>query len=288
MVDRHTDLVEFLLLVQLLGDGALKTTVALKFDKLRSESEVDHTERPGIDKFWEVLTRIHGIQEHQRMRSTTSVNQNKRSRDETVNTLNLDTDDKRSPVCFKFQRGPCTAGSRCRFRHVQEPTASKAPPAPPRGKGKGKGKGKSVHWAEQEVKSSVKGSKGLKGQKGQVKGKGKGKGERKGGGKGTRESQPTHCARCELSHHGANGKMCVMPPCRYCLSMRFKSTNHHLKDCRQRPADWEFQPNSSPAKRPQPYLKDNPSPAKHPKVTPDKWLASRPAPSASWPPQRQA
>ena len=79
--------VEFLL--QLLGDGALKTTVALKFDKLRSESEVDHTERPGIDKFWEVLTRIHGIQEHQRMRSTTSVNQNKRSRDETVNTSTL-------------------------------------------------------------------------------------------------------------------------------------------------------------------------------------------------------
>ena len=40
--------VEFLL--QLLGDGDLKITVATKFDKLRSEAVIDQSERPGIHK----------------------------------------------------------------------------------------------------------------------------------------------------------------------------------------------------------------------------------------------
>jgi hypothetical protein len=42
-------------LLLMLGDGDLKSTVASKFDKLRASAEMDQTERPGIDKFWEVV-----------------------------------------------------------------------------------------------------------------------------------------------------------------------------------------------------------------------------------------
>ncbi len=171
--------------------------------------------------------------------------------------------------CFRFQKGTCTRGSSCGFSHATEPRVKKAQFAIPNGKGKGrfKGKGKPVH----EVNIPFKGSKGSKGSKGKGKGKGNHKGDGKG--KGSRDSQPVHCNRCESSHHGATGKMCVMPPCRYCLSTKARSTNHHLKDCRQRPADYEFLPNTrTPGKRPFPNANDNPSPAKLAKVSADAWL----------------
>ena len=57
--------IEFLL--HLLGEGKLKETVSTKFDKLRSTAEIDDTERPGIDKFWEVLTRVHAVLEHHKL-----------------------------------------------------------------------------------------------------------------------------------------------------------------------------------------------------------------------------
>ena len=256
-------------LLQLLGDGELKTTVASKFDKLRAAAELDGTERPGIDKFWEVLARFHAVLEQQKLRSVTTSNPNKRQRDEVIATLNID-EEKQSRVCFNFQKGKCTRGSKCIFAHTSaiEPTVKKVHFSIPEGKGKGKGKGKPVRAVDVPFKGS-KGSKGLQG-------KGKGKGNDKGGkGKGTRETQLVHCTRCELSHHGATGKMCIMPPCRYCVSQQKWSTNHHLKDCRHRPSDWQFQPsNLSPAKRPQLNPKDNPSPAKHAKVTPSAWLAT--------------
>jgi hypothetical protein len=224
-------------LLLMLGDGDLKSTVASKFDKLRASAEMDQTERPGIDKFWEVLHRAHAVLEHHRLRAGTVSNSNKRLRDEGINTLNVDVGAP-SGVCFRFQKGTCTRGSKCPFAHVNEPAVKKVQFAisDRKGKGKGKGRGKPVH----EVNIPFKGSKGVKG----LQGRGKGKGNDKGGGKGkgSRDSQLVYCNRCEVSHHGATGKMCVMPPCRYCLATKMRSLPHHLKDCRQRPPEWEFQP----------------------------------------------
>jgi hypothetical protein len=226
----HEEQIEFLL--HLLGEGKLKESMSTKFDKLRSAAELDDTERPGLDKFWELLTRVHAVSEHHKLRSITNSNPNKRQRDEQITTLNIDSGSQ--PLhCFKFQQGKCTRGSSCGFSHTTEPTVKKAQFAILGGKGKGRfkgSKGKPVH----EVNIPFKGSKGSKGSRGKGKGKGNHKGDGKG--KGTRDSQLVYCGRCESSHHGATGRMCVMPPCRYCLSTKAKSTNHHLKDCRQRPA----------------------------------------------------
>ncbi len=82
---RKEEQIEFLL--HLLGEGKLKETVSTKFDKLRSTAEIDDTERPGIDKFWELLTRVHAVIEHHKLRSVTNCNPNKRQRDEQVTTL---------------------------------------------------------------------------------------------------------------------------------------------------------------------------------------------------------
>jgi hypothetical protein len=258
--------IEFLL--HLLGEGKLKETVSTKFDKLRSTAEIDDTERPSIDKFWELLTRIHAVLEHHKLRAATNSNPNKRQRDEQITTLNIDGGSQLLP-CFKFQQGKCTRGSKCGFSHTTEPPVKKVQFAISSGKGKGriKGKGKPVH----EANIPFKGSKGSKGQKGKGKGKGNHKGDGKG--KGSRDSQLVYCDRCESSHHGATGKMCVMPPCRYCLLKKSRFPNHHLKDCRNKPSDWEFQPNlGSPGKRPLVNPKDNPSPAKVTKVSADAWL----------------
>ncbi len=204
--------------------------------------------------------------EHQRLRTAMISNPNKRQREEHITTLNVD-DGNRSQVCIRFQNGRCTRGTDCKYAHTTNPTVKRVQFAISDKSGKGKGKGKPVH----EVNIPFKGSKGSKGQKGKGKGKGNHKGDGKG--KGTRESQPVHCNRCESSHHGATGKMCVMPPCRYCQFKKLRSLNHHLKDCRNKPSDWEFQPNTgSPGKRPPPTPKDNPSPAKVAKVSADAWL----------------
>jgi hypothetical protein len=166
--------------------------------------------------------------------------------------------------------GKCTRGSKCPFSHATEPPVKKVQFAISGGKGKGrfKGKGKPVH----EVNIPYKGSKGSKGSKGKGKGKGNHKGDGKG--KGNRDSQLVYCGRCESSHHGATGKMCVMPPCRYCVSNKARFTNHHLKDCGQRPANYELRPNTgSLGKRPLTSAIENPLvPAKVAKVSADAWL----------------
>ena len=76
--DGEAEQAEFIL--QLIEDGDLRKSVATKFDKLRAEARIDETELPGIDKFWELLTRIHGILENQRIRTMVSTGSNKRIR----------------------------------------------------------------------------------------------------------------------------------------------------------------------------------------------------------------
>jgi hypothetical protein len=77
--------IEFLL--HLLGDGKLKEKMSTKFDKLRSTAISENTEPPGIDKFWELLTTVHAVFEHHKLRSVTTANPNKRLRDEQQVTL---------------------------------------------------------------------------------------------------------------------------------------------------------------------------------------------------------
>jgi hypothetical protein len=214
---------------------------------------------------------VHAVFEHHKLRSVTTANPNKRLRDEQqVTTLNLDGGSQPQP-CFNFQKGKCNRGSQCQYSHTTESHVKKVQFAIPNGKGNLKGRFKGKGKPVLAVNIPFKGSKGSKGSKGKGKGKGNHKGDGKG--KGSRDSQPVHCNRCESSHHGATGKLCVMPPCRYCLSIKARYTNHHLKDCKQRPAEYEFVPNTRPpGKRPFPLANDNPSPAKVAKVSADAWL----------------
>jgi hypothetical protein len=99
--------IEFLL--HLLGDGKLKEKMSTKFDKLRSTAISENTEHPGIDKFWELLTTVHAVLEHHKLRTVTTANPNKRLRDEQqVTTLNLDGGSQ-PPPCFNFQKANATA-----------------------------------------------------------------------------------------------------------------------------------------------------------------------------------
>jgi hypothetical protein len=218
--------IEFILL--LLSDVELRNMVATKFDKMRIGAKRDGIQPPGVDDFWELLTRIHDILENSKLRSISSSGQNKRSRDtETVNSIKVtgDGDGSKSQVCFSYQRGACTKGSACRFQHTdEEHTPKKATLTNPRGKGKGKPHTKSVDTAKITVK-------GLKGSKG---GRGKGKGHDNGRGKGNLASEPVYCGRCKDAHFGLIGAKCIMPPCRYCTLKKLKSTSHHLQHCQQR------------------------------------------------------
>jgi hypothetical protein len=159
--------IEFLL--HLLGEGKLKETVSTKFDKLRSNAEIDETERPDIETFWVLLTRIHAVSEHNKIRTATLVttsNPTKRQRDEQITTLHIGGGNQPLP-CFNFQkaRGKCTRGANCGFSHSTEPPVKKVQFAISGGKGKGRfkgSKGKPVH----EVNIPFKGSKGSKGSRG--------------------------------------------------------------------------------------------------------------------------
>ena len=223
--------IEFILL--LLSDVELRNTVATKFDKMKIGAKRDGNQPPGIDSFWELLTRIHDVLENSKLRSISSSGSNKRSRDnETVNMIKVtgDGDGSKSQVCFAYQKGQCTRGTACRFQHTdEEHTPKKATLSNPKGKGKGKPLTKSVDTA----KTTFKGVKGSKG------GRGKGKGHDSGRGKGDLASEPVYCGRCKEAHHGLTGAKCIMPPCRYCTWKKLRSTNHHLRHCRNKPADWE-------------------------------------------------
>ena len=89
--DGEAEEIEFILL--LLSDVELRNTVATKFDKMRIGAKRDGNQPPGIDSFWELLTRIHDIIENSKLRSISSSGPNKRSRDnETVNMIKVSGD----------------------------------------------------------------------------------------------------------------------------------------------------------------------------------------------------
>jgi hypothetical protein len=56
----------------------LRNTVATKFDKMRIGAKRDGNQPPGVDSFWELLTKVHDILENSKLRSISSSGPNKR------------------------------------------------------------------------------------------------------------------------------------------------------------------------------------------------------------------
>ena len=267
--DGEAEQAEFIL--QLIEDGDLRKSVATKFDKLRAEARIDETELPGIDKFWELLTRIHGILENQRIRTMVSTGSNKRIKEET-NTIRIDGgyDGKSSIACRKFKAGSCIHGSKCRFEHVSD--NNKRVTFEKTGKNRSNGKGKGKDKLAIADKSPLKTPVGYG--KGKGKGKNLGKGAHNASGKGNEQPDPDHtyCSRCCKYHRGLTDAKCVMSPCRYCTSKNLSNSAHHLKYCEQKPEGYEFRPHYEDSPK-RPAAKDeNPSPVKKARQSPQEWL----------------